>query len=518
MYRKSMCSLLSVLVAVLAQSVVEAKPVTPNYEAKTIGVAESQNPDMIKSGKLPRIKGSLDPNGVYYNRQGVRVDPPAEAGGHVQGQTATTSGVNESIPRVSGFLAPDGTYYNRQGERVAPPAEAGVSLRGQTMATTPGVNESAPRASGLLSPNGMYQGMRSPSPSANDVQQGVLGLNPNVDLYECKKGSGVVQCKTTKTISNDGKGGWSKKNVAAYYAAEQLFIDGQCFAGQDKEAALLLLKKGNKYFYGYKSEYVLDRDAHSSAPVNIEKYRKELEDQGYSVVGVVHNHPLSAPGARTVFSQADMANAQMKTDGRPAIDCYMVSCDDSSMGASGGMKLYRYVGAEDKAYVVKADGSQDPADYIKGAASAADQATSTLNGATQGKVEGASDQKAGAMKDVDSQIAIDTSKLEELLKQQNAFLNVLIAKDERASNRERHMYNSQQEKIVQEGIRIAQQINALPGSNEEKMRIAEKVLAKANELNAERIRLVKLAMSRKLVDVESMPILPIGDAKRARTE
>lgn len=444
---KSICHTIAALAICFAGNDAGAKPVTPNYDAKTMGVAESQ----------------------------------------------------DSAPRASGFLSPTGAYYNRQGERVAPPAEAGVSLRGQTMATTPGVNGSAPRASGFLSPNGTYQGMRSPSPAAN-VQQGVLGLTPNVDVYECKKGSGVVQCKTTKTISNDGRGGWSKQNVAAYYAAQQLYVDGQCFAGQDKEAALLLLKKGNQYYYGYKSEYVLDSDAHSSAPVSIEKYKKELEDQGYSIVGVVHNHPLSGQGERTVFSQADMANAQKKIDGGPAIDCYMVSCDDSSMGANGGMKLYRYVGAEDKAYAVKADGSQEPADYIKGGASAAGQVTSTLNEATQGKDEGGRDQGTGTMKDVDSLIAIDVSRLEELLSQQLAFLESLLAKGERATDGEIDVYNARQTELMKVTMGIAGKLNSLSVPDEEKKRIAEEKLAKATALAIHVQKLVGRVVAKKLID------------------
>ena len=152
-------------------------------------------------------------------------------------------------------------------------------------------------------------------------------------------------------------------------AAQQLFVDGQCFKDRDREAAYLILKKGDMFFYGYRSDFT-DDIANSSAPVVIDRYKKELELFGYSVVGIVHNHPLSQPGKVTMFSEADIDSAQMAAAGHPAIDCYMLSCDDSSMGENDVMRLYRYVKAEDKAYVVKKDGSQyDAPIYIKEGAS-----------------------------------------------------------------------------------------------------------------------------------------------------
>ncbi len=218
-------------------------------------------------------------------------------------------------------------------------------------------------AIGVVRPSGESHWFR-------DVKQGSMSNIGNqngrdVDKYSCAPDK---QCRTEKSISNGGNAGWRSANEAAYRAGEQLFIDGQCFAGQDKEAAFLILQKGNEYFYGYKSEYVNNIDAHSSAPVTIARYEQELAGQGYSVVGVVHNHPLHEPNVRTIFSKADKDSARTAVNGKPAVDCYMLSCDDSSMGDGGKMTLYRYVKSADKAYIVNDDGSQmDAPDYIAGA-------------------------------------------------------------------------------------------------------------------------------------------------------
>ena len=319
------------------------------------------------------------PRGVIYDSNGNITDFFVNG----EGRVVSPDG------NIIGSVHPDGYAYGSDGRRFGSVGDPSNDVR--VPAKKDGDKKQDHPSAGIM------QGSQSAL-----GQDKLFRTESAIDTYSCQGESRSAQCRTEKNISNGGKAGWRSQNEAAYKAAEQLFIDGQCFAGQDKEAVFLVLKKGNKYFYGYKSEFVDRNDAHSSAPFVVDKYKRELKEQGYTVVGVVHNHPLHEQNIRTAFSDADRDNARIASAGNHAIDCYMVSCDGSSMSQNGEMLLYRYVKADDKAYIVKKDGSQVVApDYIKEGSGGR---SSALNDADSTGAESGSDVK-GVTND-DSQVGV----------------------------------------------------------------------------------------------------------------
>ena len=103
------------------------------------------------------------------------------------------------------------------------------------------------------------------------------------------------------------------------------------------------------------------------------------------------------------------------------------------------------------------------------------------------------------MKDVDSLIAIDVSRLEELLSQQLAFLESLLAKGERATDGEIDVYNARQTELMKVTMDIAGKLNSLSVPDEEKKRIAEEKLAKAAELATQVQKLMNQVAAKKLI-------------------
>ena len=94
---------------------------------------------------------------------------------------------------------------------------------------------------------------------------------------------------------------------------------------------------------------------------------------------------------------------------------------------------------------------------------------------------------------------IDTSKLEELLKEGVLFLKDLIAKRERATNSQIDAHNQRVREILAETVSIAKRIDSLNVSAEEKKSIAEKVFERVNGLNSQFNSLCEQAKSMGLV-------------------
>ena len=94
---------------------------------------------------------------------------------------------------------------------------------------------------------------------------------------------------------------------------------------------------------------------------------------------------------------------------------------------------------------------------------------------------------------------IDTSELEELLKEQLVFLESLLAKGKRAADSEIDVYNARQKKLAHVTMGIAGKINSLSVPDEEKQRIAEEKLAKATALAMQVQKLVDQVVEKKLI-------------------
>ena len=94
---------------------------------------------------------------------------------------------------------------------------------------------------------------------------------------------------------------------------------------------------------------------------------------------------------------------------------------------------------------------------------------------------------------------IDTSKLEELLKEGIIFLKDLIAKGKRATNSQIDAHNQRVKEILAETLSIAKRIDALDVSDEEKRRFAERAFERANGLLSQFAGLVKQSRSLDLV-------------------
>ena len=95
---------------------------------------------------------------------------------------------------------------------------------------------------------------------------------------------------------------------------------------------------------------------------------------------------------------------------------------------------------------------------------------------------------------------IDTSNLEDLLKEQIVFVKALLAKGERATDGEIATYNARAGKVLEELKRIVNQINSLSVSEEEKTRIAQEKVVKVKELSEQLAKLVDEVLKKKLID------------------
>lgn len=95
--------------------------------------------------------------------------------------------------------------------------------------------------------------------------------------------------------------------------------------------------------------------------------------------------------------------------------------------------------------------------------------------------------------------SLDTSELEELLKEQLVFLESLLAKGKRAADSEIDVYNARQKKLAHVTMDIARKINSLSVPDEEKQRIAEEKLAKATALAMQVQKLVDQVVAKKLI-------------------
>ena len=94
---------------------------------------------------------------------------------------------------------------------------------------------------------------------------------------------------------------------------------------------------------------------------------------------------------------------------------------------------------------------------------------------------------------------IDTSKLEELLKEGILFLKGLIAKGKRATNSQIDAHNQRVKEMLAETVSIVKRIDSLGISDEEKKSIAEKVFESVKGLNSQFDSLNKQARSMGLV-------------------
>ena len=99
----------------------------------------------------------------------------------------------------------------------------------------------------------------------------------------------------------------------------------------------------------------------------------------------------------------------------------------------------------------------------------------------------------------DMAMCIDTSKLEELLKEGILFLKGLIAKGKRATNSQIDAHNQRVKEMLAETVSIAKRIDSLDVSDEEKKSIAEKVLERVSGLKSQLDNLNKQARSMGLV-------------------
>ena len=97
-------------------------------------------------------------------------------------------------------------------------------------------------------------------------------------------------------------------------------------------------------------------------------------------------------------------------------------------------------------------------------------------------------------------VEIDTSDLENLLKEQIAFVEVLLAKGKRATDGEIATYNARAERILEELKRISDQINSLSVSEKEKVRIATEALANVKGLCERLGKLGGEVLKKKLID------------------
>ena len=99
----------------------------------------------------------------------------------------------------------------------------------------------------------------------------------------------------------------------------------------------------------------------------------------------------------------------------------------------------------------------------------------------------------------DMAMCIDTSKLEELLKEGILFLKGLIAKGKRATNSQIDAHNQRVKEMLAETVSIVKRIDSLGISDEEKKSIAEKVFESVKGLNSQFDSLNKKARSMGLV-------------------
>ena len=99
----------------------------------------------------------------------------------------------------------------------------------------------------------------------------------------------------------------------------------------------------------------------------------------------------------------------------------------------------------------------------------------------------------------DMAMCIDTSKLEELLKEGILFLKGLIAKGKRATNSQIDAHNQRVKEMLAETVSVAKRIDSLDVSDEEKKSIAEKVLERVSGLKSQLDNLNKQARSMGLV-------------------
>ena len=99
----------------------------------------------------------------------------------------------------------------------------------------------------------------------------------------------------------------------------------------------------------------------------------------------------------------------------------------------------------------------------------------------------------------DMAMCIDTSKLEELLKEGILFLKGLIAKGKRATNSQIDAHNQRVKEMLAETVSIAKRIDSLDVSDEEKKSIAEKVLERVSGLKSQFDSLSEQAKSMGLV-------------------
>ena len=95
---------------------------------------------------------------------------------------------------------------------------------------------------------------------------------------------------------------------------------------------------------------------------------------------------------------------------------------------------------------------------------------------------------------------IDMSNFEDLLKEQIVFVKALLAKGERATDGEIATYNARAGRILEEFKRIESQINSLPVSEEEKMRIAKEKVVTAKGLSERLSKLIDEVLKKKIID------------------
>ena len=113
---------------------------------------------------------------------------------------------------------------------------------------------------------------------------------------------------------------------------------------------------------------------------------------------------------------------------------------------------------------------------------------------------------------------IDTSRLEELLKEQIGFLEFLITRGERATKSAIAIYNTRAEKILEEVKRLSDKINSLSVSDDEKVRIAKEKLAKVKELSERLAKLIDSALKDKVIDHITPISLPGSNSEVSQRE
>ncbi len=126
MYVKSICSVFAVLVAVFAQHVVEAKPVTPNYDAAAIGVKKSQ--DQVRRGNgatvgaVKSTAGAQQPQGKPHAETGTLTDSFVGSDGVVR------DGAGNPVGKVMPGNQVIGNDGNPTGLRVVSPRDEEVVI------------------------------------------------------------------------------------------------------------------------------------------------------------------------------------------------------------------------------------------------------------------------------------------------------------------------------------------------------------------------------------------------------